>query len=306
MTGPQIQVLPTGYEIKRSSVPTLNDFLSLIRLNNLARQERFFASIAPPRAAGTYLNSDLQMLNLLCEQASLPGKNINVRTLRINGINEYRAGTVDYGGDGITLQFLVDGNYRVRDIMEKWMHGCVTSDGTTNSRNEVEFFSNYAGTIHLHALMPAGIPGEALFNWSPTQADVGLNSALDDLRSKNRALGILATKATQLGMSKVNDAVTRAKTGLTRNIPPEALEAFRDTETDVYKVTLHGCWPRSMNVMPLGYDAVGVARLTMTFTYRHWTSEVKGSKAFDVKATNVLNEGLSKYINKTQQRTPNE
>jgi len=154
--------------------------------------------------------------------------------------------------------------------------------------------------------MPAGIPGETLFNWSPTQADIGLNSALNNLRSKNRALGILATKATQLGMNKVNEAVTRAKTGLTRNIPPEALEAFRDTEQEVFSITLHDCWPRSMNMMPIGYDAVGVSRLTMTFTYRHWTSEVKGADTFDVNATNALNKGLSKFINKTIKRTPNE
>lgn len=294
----------------RAGVPSLDDFLSFVRLNNLARQERFFASIAMPGISnGPYLNSDLQVLNLLCEQASLPGKNINVRTLRVNGINEYRAGTIDYGGESITLQFLVDGSYRVRDIMEKWMNRCVSTD--TPSRNEVEFYRNYAGTITLHALMPAGIPGEALFNWSPTQADVGLNSALNNLRNKNRALGILATKATQIGLNKVNEAVTRAKSGLARNIPPEALEAFRDTENTVFGVQLHDCWPRSMNVMPLGYDAVGVARLTMTFTYRHWTSEVKGADTFDVRATNSLNnnnvtQGLSTFLNKTQQRTPNE
>jgi len=296
--------------LRRAGVPTLNDFLSFVRLNNLARQERFFAAIAPPGTLeGGYLNSDVQVLNLLCEQAALPGKNINVRTLRVNGINEYRAGTIDYGGESITLQFLVDGSYRVRDIMEKWMNRCVSTDDP--SRNEVEFYNNYIGTITLHALMPAGIPGEALFNWSPTQADIGLNSALDNLRSKNRALGILATKATQLGMNKVNEAVTRAKTGLARNIPPEALEAFRDTENTVFGVRLHDCWPRSMNVMPLGYDAVGVARLTMTFTYRHWTSEVKGADTFDVKAANILNknvvtQGISKFINKTTKRTPNE
>lgn len=294
----------------RAGVPSLDDFLSFVRLNNLARQERFFAGIAMPGISnGPYLNSDLQVLNLLCEQASLPGKTINVRTLRVNGINEYRAGTIDYGGESITLQFLVDGSYRVRDIMEKWMNRCVSTD--TPSRNEVEFYRNYAGTITLHALMPAGIPGEALFNWSPTQADVGLNSALNNLRNKNRALGILATKATQIGLNKVNEAVTRAKSGLARNIPPEALEAFRDTENTVFGVQLHDCWPRSMNVMPLGYDAVGVARLTMTFTYRHWTSEVKGADTFDVRATNSLNnnnvtQGLSTFLNKTQQRTPNE
>lgn len=289
----------------RAGGPSLDDFLSFVRLNNLARQERFFASIAMPGTAeGPYLNSNEQVLSLLCEQASLPGKNINVRTLRVNGINEYRAGTIDYGGESITLQFLVDGSYRVRDLMEKWMNRCVSTD--TPSRNEVEFYNNYIGTITLHALMPAGIPGEALFNWSPTQADVGLNTALNNQRDKNRALGILATKATQLGLNKVNEAVTRAKSGLARNIPPEALEAFRDTENTVFGVRLYNCWPRSMNVMPLGYDAVGVARLTMTFTYRHWDSAVKGADTFDVKASNALNKGLSKFLNKTQQRTPNE
>lgn len=274
---------------EKSSTPNLEDFLGFVRLNNLARQERFFAGIGlPGTLLGTsYSGSNAQVLNLLCEQAAIPGKTINARTLRINGINEYRAGTIDYGGDGITLQFLVDGNYRVREIMENWMEICVNS--SNSARNEVEFYNTYIGTITLNALMPAGIPGEALYNWSPTQADIGINSALNTLRTKNRALGILGTKVAQGVARKIDSAVVKAKSSISRNIPPSVLEAFRDTENVVYSVTLRDCWPRAMNIMPLGYDAVGVARLSVTFAYRNWTSSVKSADTFDVRTVNSLN-----------------
>jgi hypothetical protein len=293
----------------RAGTPSLEDFLGFVRLNNLARQERFFAGIAPPGTLlGTsYSGSNAQVLNLLCEQAAIPGKTINARTLRINGINEYRAGTIDYGGDGITLQFLVDGNYRVREIMENWMEMCVNS--SDSARNEVEFYNTYIGTITLNALMPAGIPGEALLNWSPTQADIGLNSALDTLRTKNRALGILGTKISQGVGRKINDVVAKTKASITKNIPASVLEAFRDTENTVYSVNLHECWPRSMNIMPLGYDAVGVARLSVTFAYRHWTSSVKSADTFDVRTVNSLNNATKSvrdlmFPNKQENNTP--
>jgi hypothetical protein len=286
MTGP---MFVTG----SSGTPNLEDFLGFVRLNNLARQERFFAGIVlPSTPLGTpYSGSNAQILNLLCEQASIPGKTINSRTLRINGINEYRAGTIDYGGDGITLQFLVDGNYRVREIMEKWMELCVNS--SDNARNEVEFYTTYIGSITLNALMPAGIPGEALFNWSPTQADIGINSALNTLRTKNRALGVLGTKIAQGVGRKIDAAVVKAKSSISKNIPPSALEAFRDTENVVYSVTLRDCWPKAMNIMPLGYDAVGVSRLSVTFTYRNWTSSVKSADTFDVRSVQTLNNAAT-------------
>jgi len=58
---------------------------------------------------------------LLCHQASLPGKNIGTRQLRINGLSRTFAQTADYMGDSITLEFLIDTDFTPRIIMERWM-----------------------------------------------------------------------------------------------------------------------------------------------------------------------------------------
>jgi hypothetical protein len=121
-------------------------------------------------------------------------------------------------------------------------------------------------------------------------------NALDTLRTKNRALGIFGRKISQGVANKINDAVTRTKASITRNIPPSVLEAFRDTESVVYSVQLHECWPKTINVMPLGYDAIGVSRLSVTFTYRHWTSSVKPANTLDANISQTLNSGVSSAV----------
>ena len=64
-----------------------------------------------------------------------------------------------------------------------------------------------------------------------------------------------------------------------------------------------------MNIMPLGYDAVGVARLSVTFAYRHWTSSVKSADTFDVRTVNSLNNATKSvrdlmFPNKQENNTP--
>lgn len=284
----------------KASIPTLNDFLSFVKLNNLARQERFYINFGLPSGMPLDVLNDTRFLTLLCEQASIPAKNINARTLRINGVNEYYAGAVDFGGDGITLQFLVDGNYRVREIMDSWMDVCVNSGGAdvrdsslVSGRNEVGFYKDYVSDITLYALMPAGIPGESLFTWSPTQADIGLNNGINALRKKNGALGALASRFAQKVGQKIDSAVVKAKSNLSKNIPTDILEAFQDTETVVFGVNLVDCWPRSINATPLGYDAIGVTRLSVTFSYRHYVILPSNASSLDSKFTSAINQGIT-------------
>ena len=123
----QAQPISTVTPAALPSVPTLEQFITLVKTKGLARQERFFVQI-----------SDLDRdLTLLCDEATLPGKNIAVRTLRINGMDEYRASTVDYGGNSITLSFIIDTEWTARQAMEEWMITCVSS---RMEGNEVGFY----------------------------------------------------------------------------------------------------------------------------------------------------------------------
>ena len=56
-----------------------------------------------------------------------------------------------------------------------------------------------------------------------------------------------------------------------------------------------------------------VSRLSVTFTYRHWTSSVKYPGTFYVRATDVLNRGIASgaksirdkmFPNKQENNTP--
>ena len=174
-----------------AKVPTLEEFIALVRERGLARQERFFVCISD-------LDSDL---TLLCDEATLPGKNIAVRTLRINGMDEYRASTVDYGGNSITLSFIIDTDWTARQAMEQWVATCVSN---RMEGNEVGFYADYVKQIELYTLVP------------------------QDEREA-----------------------------------PEKISFY---------ITLMDCFPTSINVMPLSYGANGVHKMSVTFSYKYWTS----------------------------------
>lgn len=261
--------------------PSLTDFLSFVRYNALARQERFNATFYWGAN-----NEDKYKLSLLCEQATLPGKTVNTRNLRINGLNEQRAETLDYMGDSITLQFFVDTDYTVKNYMDAWMNACVS---TVERGKEVGFYSNYAKPIDLSVLAPGGIPGEALYNWSPTQADIGLRQGAATLGAK---AGAVIGRGINLGKQRLDTEFAKAKSRLGRIISPLVNNQFTDLlrtpEDVVYQVTLHECFPKQINMIPLGYDAVGLQRLSVTFAYKYWTSKVLDEETASEKAAGSL------------------
>ena len=180
-------------------VPTLEQFISFVKTSGLARQERFFVQFY---GLGLGQNAERD-LSLLCHEASLPGKNIAVRTLRINGIDEYRASTVDYGGS-ITLSFIIDTSWIARKAMENWMSVCVDDKRFGTIGHQVGFYRDYVKNIELHALVPAGIPGEALLNFSPTSSDFGVRDAAKSLIGSTQVtISLAPTKQCRLGKEKL-------------------------------------------------------------------------------------------------------
>ena len=299
---------PPVVTIGKINPPTLQNFISLVKTRNLARTERFFVQFnRPPKGLGDIESiQGIQDLMLLCEDAAFPGKTIGTRTLRINGLNEQRAHTADYMGDSITLQFYVDTDWTPRIIMEKWMELCV--DPAYKGR-EVGWYDDYKGTITLHALIPAGIPGEKILNWSPTQADIGLGAAVRDIGEKNNLAGIALSKALTAGTRKVDELTNKVKTQITAGaskVLNPLLELFRDTETIAYSIQLQECWPRAINVMPVSYSSIGVHRVNVTFTYKYWTSSVNETDSLDEKIVNGINSALSKQLEKFTDKIPTQ
>jgi hypothetical protein len=98
---------------------SLENFISEVTNRGLARTNLFSVEIPTPaciprRSAPTFLN-------LFCQTASFPPTNIGVRDLRISGPTYKRPYNVDYGGEGISMTFLIDRDMELKKYFDKWM-----------------------------------------------------------------------------------------------------------------------------------------------------------------------------------------
>ena len=75
-----------------------------------------------------------ELINLYCQTASIPGQNIGVRDLRITGPTYKRPFNIDYGGEGITLTFLMDGKLNIKSFFDIWMQKII---------DPIQFQANY-------------------------------------------------------------------------------------------------------------------------------------------------------------------
>ena len=146
--------------ITKIPLPTLQDFIALVRNNGLSRTDRFAVGISPPHfmSTGPWTVRDLAVL---CEEAFFPSKTISTRPLRINALTEQRAHTLDYGND-LSLTFIVDQSWQTRLFFEEWLRLCIgesnpsTPDVSQGPLREVEFYDNYTSVLTIAALAPFG------------------------------------------------------------------------------------------------------------------------------------------------------
>ena len=106
-------------------IPTLQEFIALSKRNGFSRTDRFAVGFFPPGTMSTG-PWDLKDLALLCEEASFPTKTLNTRTLRIHGLNEQRAHTLDYGGESISFTFIVDQSSEQRMVLFERLNFTIT------------------------------------------------------------------------------------------------------------------------------------------------------------------------------------
>jgi len=104
----------------------LENFISEIRKTGVARPNKFSVEIFTPECMRNNqtpsIDSKLpELINLYCQTASIPGQNIGVRDLRITGPTYKRPVNIDYGGEGITFTFLMDGKLNIKSFFDVWM-----------------------------------------------------------------------------------------------------------------------------------------------------------------------------------------
>lgn len=114
----------------------LNDFISKVKATGLARQNRFTVSISSP-ASG-----DANLVQLFCEQAVLPSLSFSSQPVRTYG--EQREVVYDRNFESITLTFLIDKQYKVKDFFDKWMNQIINP----NTRL-VGYYENYTKEMQI-------------------------------------------------------------------------------------------------------------------------------------------------------------
>jgi hypothetical protein len=117
---------------------SLNNFVSAVRTQNLARPTQFEVEIAQPGCIKK--STALRTVSLFCKSASLPQTRINTSRLQIFGPPIYAPVGVDYGGDNITLAFYVDQQLDVKAFFDEWV------DGVVNRRSGIHEYSAFYTT----------------------------------------------------------------------------------------------------------------------------------------------------------------
>jgi hypothetical protein len=120
-------------------MPNIQDFLSLVRQNGLARREKYQVNIFGPNI-GTDMERDL---SLLCEDASIPGLMLGTRSIRLNNLNIQRPATVNYMGESSTFTFLIDNTWLARRYFDAWMSKIITEN------REVAQYKDIIGRIEV-------------------------------------------------------------------------------------------------------------------------------------------------------------
>ena len=132
---------------------TISNFLSEVKTRDLARSHRFEVMILFPPILQDYQSSaggaadSFRMTSMLAEDVLFPGLLVGTRPVRLNNLNEPRATAIDFGGDSITITFLVDQTWVVKDIFGDWMRATINPESRT-----IAYPNDYYGGMEIYAL----------------------------------------------------------------------------------------------------------------------------------------------------------
>jgi hypothetical protein len=101
---------------------SLKQFQAQVRARGVAKPNRFEVEIpVPPLFARRGNLLDIRNVNLFCESTGLPGQVIGVKQQRIYGPAYQRPITTDFGGEGITMVFLIDQPMDIKAFFDTWL-----------------------------------------------------------------------------------------------------------------------------------------------------------------------------------------
>lgn len=128
---------------------TLRNFKSEVLSRGLSKPNRFEIVITVPSGlSDAFSPKEGKLVSLFCETTNLPPQFIGVRQQRIYGPAYQRPYAVEYGGEGITMTFLIDQQMDVKAFFDAWVSKIV---------DPFQYFVYYpstyiANTIEIHQL----------------------------------------------------------------------------------------------------------------------------------------------------------
>lgn len=104
---------------------SLKNFRTEINRRGVARPNRFEVTFPLPQGLGpgfsNLTSAETRLVSLFCEVSGLPQQSVGIRNQRIYGPVYPRPFGVDYGGDGITMSFLVDQQMDIKGFFDAWV-----------------------------------------------------------------------------------------------------------------------------------------------------------------------------------------
>jgi hypothetical protein len=98
----------------------LENFITSVKSGGLAKPNRFKIRIQPPRLLNYALNT-ARLASMYCEVTNFPFLNLNVKQQVVYGPAYQRPVGMEFGGEGITVTFLLDKDMTIKSFFEEWM-----------------------------------------------------------------------------------------------------------------------------------------------------------------------------------------
>ena len=150
----------------------INDFITKIKSDGLARTNRFAVTFGFPAVLGGGSNpykASAYDAALLCENIQLPG--INLNTIQNRTFGEFRETPYETMYDNITATFYVDREMKIKHLFDSWLLSIQGYDGPnsgTGSRT-FRYYNEYTTDmqIYVHDTMNQTYYGVSLYEVYP-------------------------------------------------------------------------------------------------------------------------------------------
>ena len=121
----------------------INEFVSLVRTEGLARSNRFIVYIYPPLSVSSRIDST--KLRLYCESVSLPG--MNLLTNPVTTYGEQREVVYNRSYEPVNLEFMLDQGMDIKRFFDDWQQQIIHPQSRM-----VNYYQNYIGSIEIYQL----------------------------------------------------------------------------------------------------------------------------------------------------------